>query len=164
MAEKNEGVMMLFESMPPELVSFVFVLAVMYGSLEASGLFKKDDKGSKSVNVLVSLVIAFFGAQYPPLTSFLSVWVPQLTVLIIGLFFLAFVSKLLLSIKGEKQNTDWGLLVVIGVLVLLVLETTGGEWLWRFGFDPDMIMMITAFGIFGIILFAVGKSGIFQGN
>ena len=155
---------MFLESMPPEIVSFVFVLAVMYGSLEASGLFRKDDKGNKSVNVLVSLVIAFFGAQYPPLTAFLSVWVPQLTVLIIGLFFLAFVSKLLLSIKGDKQNTDWGLLAAIGVLVLLALDTSGGEWLWGFGFDPDMIMMITAFGIFGIILLAVGKSGIFQDN
>jgi hypothetical protein len=106
------------------IIPFLFVLAVVYGALDFSGVFKKN-----SVNSLVALVIALFALTYQPLTDLIYGILPYAVILFLAVFFLAFLAKLFKGAGGGKdgRKIDWSLAMIVIVLVLIFLATQGED-------------------------------------
>lgn len=92
---------------------FFFTLAIVYGLLEITDIFD-----NKAVNLIISVVFAFFAAGYSPFVAFFFNHFHLLLWVFIGLFFLAFFRKALTS-GGETNQTEK--MMIIGVIFLLAL-------------------------------------------
>lgn len=118
---------------PPDFLAFFipffFVLAVVYGALQFSGIFQ-----NKAAMAIIAIVIGLFAATNETLVSFImQIFVPA-TVFFIFFFFVGF----LYSIFKKKAEKDYTLFVVFVALVLLYMvnSSTGG-------FDETLFMGIT---------------------
>ncbi len=67
-------------------IPFFFLLAVVYGALGISGVFK-----NRAVNLIIALVIALFGMTYQPFITWLYTIMPYAIALFIAVFFIGFV-------------------------------------------------------------------------
>ncbi len=122
-------------------VPFFFLLAVVYGALGISGVFK-----NRAVNMIIALVIAFFGMTYQPFTSWLYAIMPYAIILFIAVFFLGFIYKLFKGRKGEQKDFTL-ILIVIGLFLILFV---------RFGEDIESLtaslgMPVTYESLVGIV-------------
>jgi hypothetical protein len=144
-------------------VPFLFVLAIIYGALEVSGVFK--NKGAK---LIISLCIAFIGITYQPLVEFIYTFLPYAAMFFIVVFFFGFVYRIFRKpgAAGEKKEPpDWTLCIIIGGLLLVVLGWAGEEFDSIFtsvsmglGTTTENIMWIIGFVLFlGLLWFAYNK-------
>lgn len=112
------------EDLITQFIPFLFVLAVVFGALEFSDVFKNS-----RVKVLISFVIAFFAMTYEPLVAFIFEFLPIATVFFMALFFLGFFTTLF---RKEDKKKDWMLIAVVLVLGLILLtrleELTGASF------------------------------------
>jgi len=108
--------------MPLDILStaipFFFILAIVYGAIEVSGVFD-----NKRVGIIISVVIAFFTLTYEPLTLFINQMLPYAAIFFVIVFFLAFIFRPLKGEGGGKR--DYTLIVVAGGLILLFLANYG---------------------------------------
>jgi hypothetical protein len=132
------------------LVPFLFMLAIVFGALDVSGVFK-----NKRVNALIALVFAFFTLTYQPAIEFINNIMPYALMFFTVFFFLGFVIKM--AKKGVEK--DYNLLIIIVGLVLLLLATQGPEFISGFvpGFEQqgNTIMMVAAIVFIAVILLSV---------
>ena len=152
--------------LPPDITGFflpfLFVLAVVFGGLEMSGIFESKDGRSrgKAAKLLISAVIAFIAASSPLVLGFLSVLLPYAALLFVAVFFLGFLWKL-----GSKkaQKKDYTLILIIAALALVALSAFGTD-LTRLvpGLGLSQDQLLTAAGlvfIFVILVAAYSKAG-----
>jgi len=123
-------------------IPFFFLLAVVYGALGVSGLFK-----NKGVNLIIALAIAFFGMTYQPFTVWMYAIMPYAIALFIAVFFLGFIYKLFKSKKDSSPKDYTLILIVIGLFIILFV---------RFGEEVERItaslgMPITYDSLVGIV-------------
>lgn len=97
------------------LLPFFLVLALVYGSLEVSGIFK--NKGVKGV---IAIVLAFFAVSSPPVVAFINEIMPYIAVFFIVVFLAGFLSSFFKG-KGDGKERDWILIVIILALGLIFL-------------------------------------------
>ncbi len=108
---------------PPDFLTFFipffFVLAVVYGALQFSGIFQ-----NKAAMAIIAIVIGLFAATNETLVSFImQIFVPA-TVFFIFFFFVGF----LYSIFKKKAEKDYTLFVVTASLILLyMINSSGGD-------------------------------------
>lgn len=126
-------------------IPFFFLLAVVYGALGVSGVFK-----NRAVNGIIALVVAFFGMTYQPFTAWLYSIMPYAIALFIAVFFIGFVTKLFKSKRGEPKDYTL-ILIVIGLFLILFV---------RFGEEVENItaslgMPVTYENLVGIVGIAV---------
>lgn len=126
-------------------IPFFFLLAVVYGALGISGVFK-----NRAVNLIIALAIAFFGMTYQPFITWLYVVMPYAIALFIAVFFIGFVVKLFKGKKGGKKDYTL-ILIVIGLFLILFV---------RFGEDIEdwtatLGMPITYESLVGIVCIVV---------
>ncbi|MFC2143758.1 hypothetical protein ACFLQO_00120 [Candidatus Aenigmatarchaeota archaeon] len=130
------------------MIPFLFVLAVVYGGLDFSGVFNKN-----SVKGIISLAIALFALTYVPVLDFIYGILPYAVVLLIFLFFLAFLNNLVSGggkTGGEKKPfKDWSLLMIVIVLVLLFMSSYGEDLVGEF--LPSMPIENLMYGV-GLVL------------
>ncbi len=131
------------------LVPFLFMLAIVYGALDVSGVFK-----NKRVNALIALAFAFFSLTYEPAILFINQIMPFAIMFFVAFFFLGFVIK----IAKKGVDKDYTLLIIILGLVLLLFATQGPGFISGFvpGFEEQAsnIMMAAAVVFIGVILLA----------
>ena len=138
------------------MIPFLFMLAVVYGALDVSGVFR-----NRRVNALIALVFALFALTYAPAAEFITQIMPMATILFIILFFIGFVMKM--AGKGLKQGEkrDFTLLIIIAGLILLVLATQGAGFIQNLmpGYQDqgNNIIAIVAVLFIGVILLAAIK-------
>jgi hypothetical protein len=142
------------------MVPFLFMLAIVYGALDVSGVFK-----NKRVNALIALVFAFFTLTYAPAIEFINQIMPYAIMFFVAFFFLGFIIKAVTKgLKDEKGNKDFTLLIIILGLVLLLFATQGPGFINNFlpGFEEQAsnIMVISAIVFIGVIFLAVYKLSI----
>ncbi len=99
---------------------FFFTLAVVYGLLsiigDEEGLFGKD-----SVNLIISLVFAFFAAGYQPFVDFFMNYFGFILWSFIGLFFLAFFRKAVGAGKTDSKQK----ILIVGIILLIAASFAG---------------------------------------
>ncbi|MFB6088215.1 MAG: hypothetical protein ABEK36_00370 [Candidatus Aenigmatarchaeota archaeon] len=126
---------------------FFFVLAVVYGVLNVADIFEK-----KSVNLIISLVFAFFAIGYSPFVSFFFRYFGVLLWSFIIIFFIAFVLEALGVRKGEsssERKEDMGILIV-GIVILIFITVIGDS-----GTSFTMLNSQNFLMVIGLVLFAL---------
>jgi len=96
-------------------IPFFFILAVVYGSLEVSNVFKKS-----SVKGMISLAIAAVTLTSEAVTGFVYEILPYAAILFVVFFVLGFILNVF---KDEEKKIDWPLIAVIAALALLFMST-----------------------------------------
>ncbi|MCX6814779.1 MAG: hypothetical protein NTY20_03990 [Candidatus Aenigmarchaeota archaeon] len=137
------------------VIPFLFMLAVVYGSLDVSGVFR-----NKRVNALIAVVFAFFALTYEPAMLFINQVMPFAIMFFVVFFFIGFVIKI--AKKGVEK--DYNLIIIILGLVLLLFATQGSGFINNFlpGFEEQAsnIMIASTVVFIGVILLAAYKLSI----
>ncbi|MDD5416536.1 MAG: hypothetical protein PHU12_01015, partial [Candidatus Aenigmarchaeota archaeon] len=76
---------MIFDITTQFLISFLFILAIVFGVLEKASPIK-----NKAANLIIALAISAFSASYTPFMSVLWSYLPSVTWFFIVMFFLVF--------------------------------------------------------------------------
>lgn len=112
---------MVFEFLSNQqfFIPFLFVLAIVFGILELSKVFR----GNRAVVAIISIVIAFFAASNAQFTSMLFQFLPSITSFFIIMFFIAFLMEMIGLGKGGKlreEGTETRVMVLGLVLVVFI--------------------------------------------
>jgi hypothetical protein len=138
-------------------IPFFFILAVVYGSLEVSNVFKKS-----SVKGMISLAIAAVTLTSEAVTDFVYEILPYAAILFVIFFILGFILNVF---KGEDRKVDFSLVAVIAALVL-VFVSTQQEFIESY--VPWLSSENSVFIVAGILLlmifYAAYKKGGFMGD
>ncbi len=97
------------------VIPFLFVLAVVFGVLRISKAFK----GNAAVEVIISLVIAFFSATFPPFTATLFNILPSIAMFFIAMFFIVFVLEIV-GVRGKGRGEPVTNMIIYGILILVL--------------------------------------------
>jgi len=95
------------------ILPFIFLFAITYGGLEVANVFK-----NRKVNIVIALVISFFGISNYEIIELIWQIMPYTALLFIFVFFFAFVLKI---VKGRGAKADTDVVIVILALALLFL-------------------------------------------
>lgn len=107
------------------LIPFFFILAIVWGALEVSGVFK-----NKGVKAIISLVIGFFAITNQQAVSFINQSLPFAVMFFVVIFFIGFITKPFIGKKKEGgEGPDFTLLAIVGILILLFLASQGTDYL-----------------------------------
>jgi hypothetical protein len=101
---------------PQFFVPFLFVLAVVFGALNITNVFK-----SRAVNAIISLVMAFFAASYQPFTTALWGFLPSITWFFIIMFFVSLLVQLSKP-KGGKPPDYTFRVIVTGIIFVILFS------------------------------------------
>jgi len=102
------------------IITFLFVLAVVFGGLRISNVLK-----SQPASFLLALAVAAFAAMYSPFTTMLWFYMPSLTWFFIIIFLIAFVFEMFGIRKGGGKESSEAM--AVNGAILLVMLTVG----WR---------------------------------
>ena len=103
------------------LITFLFTLAVVFGVVEISKVFK----GNKAVSLIIALAIAAFAAGYAPFQTTLWNLLPNITWFFIVLFLVAFGLELFGVRRGSAVPGKEHEGMIVSAAVLLILLTVG---------------------------------------
>ena len=134
-------------------IPFFFLLAVVYGALGISGLFK-----NRAVNAIIALAIAFFGMTYQPFITWLYLIMPYAIGLFIAVFFLGFLYKLFSS-KKKGEPRDYTLIMIVIGLFLILFVRFGEDietWTTMLGMPVTYDSLVGIVGIVVLIAFFYG--------
>jgi phosphate starvation-inducible membrane PsiE len=104
----------MFEDLAYPFIPFFFTLAIAYGALQISELFK-----NKAANMLIALVVGFFAASQPDIVAFVYAILGPAVIFFIIFFFIGFLYKFF----KKKGPTDFTIAVIILGLILLLLAS-----------------------------------------
>lgn len=96
------------------LIPFLFSLAVIFGVLEVTRLFRKP------VNFIVSFALSFFAIIYPGFVDFMWANFGLFAIFFIAMFFIVFVSKVF-GMGGKKSQDS---VIINGVILLVLLSVS----------------------------------------
>jgi len=139
-----------------QLLPFFFVLAVVFGALEVSGVFK-----NRGVNGLISVVVALFAIINPSVSAIIYAIMPYAIIIFIIFFFLGFIIKFFSSDEKGKPK-DLTLPVIIAGLILIFLASYGENLSSMFPsmgfFSSDNFIVVVILVVVMIALFATYKA------
>ena len=107
------------------VIPFMFVLAVVYGALEVSDIFKR-----KQVKVILSLCFALVAMTNALITTFIMGVLPYAILGFIVLFFIGFIMNFFKDDKDGKGGgkKDFTLIIIVLVLFLIFMSSYGMEF------------------------------------
>jgi hypothetical protein len=98
------------------VIPFLFILAIVYGGLEVSNVFKKN-----AVKAIISLVVAFFGITSPMVVGVIVRFMPYAAIFFMVFFLIGF---LMTFFKEEgKEKKDYPLIIAFLALLLIFLSS-----------------------------------------
>lgn len=151
----------LFLSNQQFFIPFLFVLAIVFGILELSNVFK----GNRAVVVIISIVIAFFAATNSQFTGMLFQILPSITVFFVIMFFIAFLMEIIgLGKSGSLRKEGAETRVMVLGLVLVVFIAIGADSMSEIPFisfiGESNLLIITGLVLLFMIFFTAYKVGI----
>ena len=131
------------------LLPFLFVLAVTYGLLSIVNVFK-----SKPVNLIISLVFAFFAGGYASFVNFFFMNFGLILWTFVGLFFIAFIMEAV-GLRGKKKvpKGKENLVMIIVTILIIFLAAAGFKYIEDF--DVPVVGTDNFLIILGLILLLV---------
>jgi hypothetical protein len=111
---------------------FVLVFAIFYGLLTKSKVFG-DDKLSKRLNAIISLIAALYvigftpiGTQLISFADYLAVLFTDAAVVIVTLLVFLMILFMLIPTKTQNLGGWWNILIIIAALIALALFFNAG--------------------------------------
>lgn len=103
-------------------IPFFLVLAIVYGALDVSGVFR-----NRAANMIIAMVIAFFAMTSEPAVAFIMQVLPYAAILFVIIFFIGFVISFFKGKggRGGREGADLTILVVIAMLIIIFLVNQG---------------------------------------
>jgi len=98
------------------LIPFLFVLAIIFGVLELTNIFR-----NRGVNFLVALAISFFAITNATFVAFLWLQFGNITAFFIVMFFIAFILEIFGLRKGEPGKSRAPEAMIINGAILFIL-------------------------------------------
>ena len=105
-----------FEFSQQFMITFLFVLAVVFGGLELSGIFKKN----RVISAIIAVAIALFATTNAPFADMLWNYLPGMTWVFVILFFAAFAMELF-GLRGNKADLGQNMIMAGAVLFILIM-------------------------------------------
>ena len=99
------------------LIPFLFVLAVVFGAVNASNVFR-----NRGVNLLVSVALAFFAASNASFINFLWSQFGSISIFFIAMFFIIFILEAFGVRKGQHGKDGSDALVINGAILFLLFS------------------------------------------
>ena len=133
-------------------LTFFFVFAIVYGSLEVSGIFRRR------INTLIALVFAFFSITSEPVVSFIYQILPYAAVFFLIFFFVGFI----FSFIKKGTESDWTLGVIVAGFILLILSGQSDFLNNIFSLDENLfnaVITLAALLLIAVIFYGAYKSG-----
>ena len=141
------------------LISSIFILAVVFGVLELSNVFK-----NRAVHFVVALAIAFFASVYPPLISTIWAVLPNIAWFFIVMFFLAFTMQLLgIRKQGggvETMVVNAGMLVVLLSVGWMIIQSFPGMQLPLIGGGENLLFLLGIIFVISLFWSAMKLGGV----
>ncbi|MFH1474127.1 MAG: hypothetical protein ABIE55_04545 [Candidatus Aenigmatarchaeota archaeon] len=98
------------------LIPFLFVMAVVFGVLEITKVFK-----NRGVNFVIALAISFFAVGNATFVGFLWAQFGNITAFFIVMFFIAFILEMFgLRRPSKESRSESGMLITGAVLFLML--------------------------------------------
>ena len=134
------------------VIPFLFVLAVVYGALEVSDVFKR-----KQVKLIISLSFAYVAMTTGYVAGFIMGILPYAIIAFIVLFFLGFALSFAKGGKEGGGERDYTLIVIVLVLFLVFMTSYGLDFLERFmpGLSSEEIATGAGLLVMAIIFYSV---------
>lgn len=129
------------------VIPFLFVLAVVYGALEVSDIFKR-----KQVKLIISLCFALVAMTTGFITEFIMGILPYAIMAFIAIFFVGFALSFFRGKGGEKGERDYVLMAIVLILLLLFLTNYGIGFLEDYMPGISVEEFATGVGIVVILL------------
>jgi hypothetical protein len=133
------------------LIPFLFVLAVVFGAVNASNVFR-----NRGVNLLVSVALAFFAASNTSFISFLWSQFGSISIFFIAMFFIIFTLEAFGVRKGQKGKDSSDALVINGA-ILFLLFSIGYLFIGSFPTLPivggGQNLLLLLFVVFMVVIF-----------
>jgi len=151
------------------LAPLVFIFAVVYGSLDISGVFKNR----QGVNVVIALIIAIVSVSNKNVVELLWKYMPIASVVFAIAFILGFIWKLVKNLATDvndlksknAMNKDqfYGMMGVILFMILIGLQSdTITNIVKGFGIDKTTMIFIVGVIIIGGLFFVANMMGMFS--
>ena len=99
------------------LIPFLFVLAIVFGTLEQANVFR-----NRGVNFIVAAAISFFAISNTAFTNLLWSQFGNITVFFIAMFFIIFILEAFGVRKRHPDEAPGGALVVTGGILFVLLS------------------------------------------
>jgi len=134
-----------------EFLPFIFVIAVVYGGLEVSDVFK-----NKVVKFIIALVVAYFASTTPQVSVFITQFLPLAAIVFVVVFLFGFVYK----VFQKGGNKDWPLIAVviaIGFIGLAQFQGSLSPYLNNLPIDQNNFLAIVLIVGFIALLYAAYK-------
>lgn len=96
-------------------IPFIFILAVVFGSLNVTKVFK-----SKAINFLIALALSFFAASNGDFLQFLWSQFGTIAIFFIAMFFIIFI----LEAFGVRKEGGKDALIINGAILFILLSTS----------------------------------------
>jgi len=126
-------------TMMPQIATFLFVFAIMYGILT----YAKILGFAKGVNVIIAVVIGFFATAYEPFVYGMSEYMPFIAVVFLVVFFILFLKKIFSSEKGDKHIDALPIgIALAALLMVLAIMWDRVSMYVPAGFDASNILWI----------------------
>ena len=137
---------------------FLFVLAIVYGLLSIVNIFK-----SKPVNVVISLVFAFFAAGYSPFVNFFFLNFGLILWSFVILFFIAFIMEAI-GLRGRKKvpHGKENLAMVIVTIIIILFAAAGFAFIEDLDVPyvgTDNFLMILGLVLLVVIIYYAYEAG-----
>jgi ABC-type amino acid transport system permease subunit len=97
------------------LIPFLFSLAVIFGVLEVTRIFR-----NRAVNFIVAFTLSFFALIYPGFVDFMWANFGLAAIFFIAMFFLVFVFKVFGIGGGRSQDS----IIINGIILLVLLSVS----------------------------------------
>ncbi len=137
-------------------IPFIFVLAIVFGVLQLTNVFK-----SKAVSFIIALALSLFATTYQPFLNTLWSNFGIITWFFIGIFFIAFIAKLT-GLGGARPTSET---MAMHAIILFILLAVGWTVIDQFQIDlpyigsGENLMVIIVLVVIAIIFFLAFKMG-----
>lgn len=137
------------------ILPFIFVLAIVFGALEVSGVLK-----NKKVNILIAITLAFFAISSEPAVELIYKFLPYASIFFIIVFFIGFILSPFR--RKESKGPDYILIVIVAGLLLISLTQFESDlintFLPKFGIDTQNFLVIAGLILIIIIFYTVYRA------
>ena len=134
-----------------EFLPFIFVIAVVYGGLEVSAVFK-----NKAVKFIIALVVAYFAATNAQVVGFITSFLPLAATVFVVVFLIGFVYKVFQK-GGDKDWTLIAITIATGLIGLAQFQGSLSPYLRNFPVDENNFLAIVLIMAFIALLYAAYK-------
>jgi hypothetical protein len=109
---------LMFLQSEQTLIPFLFVLAIIFGVLELTNVFR----GNKAVNAIIALAISYFAVTNTSFVSMLWSQFGNITSFFLIMFFIAFIMEIVgLRGKGAERKSAEEKMLIVGAIFLVLL-------------------------------------------